>query len=651
VTAEGATGSRRRSPASLLRCEVGELAGLEISLTDREITLGRTKNNDVRLHDPRVSRHHAKITPRHGSFMLIDLDSQNGTRVNGKLIKKHELVRGDEIRIGDHRFVYLISDEHAGADSERPPIAVLSDEDRGQTLTLRARLREGSPLTSVVHGTGGHSALLRKLTEHLNALHGMTQIMVANLDRSALLNRICQLLVECFHAERACIAPQDALTGRIDPDVIVHANATGVCDLPLSKTIIETVRNERTCLLCADATTDPRLDQASSVASHQIRSVMCVPLALGDEIVGVLYVDNRSLPNEFTSEDLWLLRAMANQIAVIIENFALLSSLRQRVELLQEQEVDGQPALIGDSPAMQQIVETGQRAAGSNATILLLGESGTGKEVLARSIHRWSERRERQFVVVNCAALAAQLLESDLFGHERGAFTGALRQKKGRLELADRGTLFLDEVGELTPDLQVKLLRFLQEREFERVGGTCPIHVDVRIIAATNRDLAAEARGGSFREDLFYRLRVIEIEMPPLRGRRQDIPVLAAGFLQECMKETGRRFGGISRNARNLLGSYDWPGNVRELRNAIERAVVLADGPWIEASDLNLGLADPIRALDPSITTYHERIRELKRRVIQAALEEAEGVQVVAAQSLGLSPAYLSRLMKRLDMR
>jgi len=583
--------------------------------------------------------------------MLIDLESQNGTRVNDALIQEHTLQNGEEIRIADHRYVFLATSEDVPVTPPISDIALLTDEDRGKTITLRARLADETLPPSITQGSAGHASLMRKLQQHLGALHQMSQIMVTNVDQSILLSRICELLVRSFAAQRACIALQDSMTGEFVQAAVVHSTRVERCDLPMSRTIIERVCRERSSLLGTDARIDPRLKDAPSIVGHEIRSVMCVPLIRGDELLGVFYLDNQSIPRGFTDEDLWLLRAIGNQASVIIENFHLMSSLRRRVEFLEEQAEEGEPTLIGDSAAIRHVAETGRRAADSNATVLILGESGTGKEVLARSIHRWSPRKTKPIVIVNCAVLAEQLLHSDLFGHEKGAFTGAIRQKIGRLELADGGTVFLDEIGELASDLQVKLLRFLQEREFERVGGTRPIRVDVRIIAATNRDLAAEVHRGRFREDLFYRLRVIEIEMPPLRERRQDIPILAADFLRDCMRETGRDFRGFSRDARALLKSYDWPGNVRELRNAIERAVVLATGSWIEASDLTLGPSRSSLALDRSVTGYHDKIRELRKQVIQEAIDEADGIQATAARNLGLSPAYLSRLMKNLDLR
>jgi transcriptional regulator with GAF, ATPase, and Fis domain len=305
--------------------------------------------------------------------------------------------------------------------------------------------------------------------------------------------------------------------------------------------------------------------------------------------------------------------------------------------------------LIGDSAPMQRLSERICKVAASDCTVLIVGETGTGKEVAARAIHQNSPRARHPFVAVNCAALTESLLESELFGHERGAFTGASAQKKGRLEIADRGTVFLDEVGELAPSLQAKLLRALQLHEFERVGGTRTIKVDVRVLAATNRDLAADVAEGRFRQDLFYRLNVVTLGMPPLRERRSDIPVLIAHFVAKYGR--GRPID-VSPEALDALAAYDWPGNVRELENAIERAVVLGASHRIgveELPDAIVGTAPhPQHA---QTADYHESVRDTKRRLVLNAIDRAGGNYTAAARLLGINPTYLHRLLKTLQLR
>jgi DNA-binding NtrC family response regulator len=311
------------------------------------------------------------------------------------------------------------------------------------------------------------------------------------------------------------------------------------------------------------------------------------------------------------------------------------------------------PSILGESSPIRVAIETAQKAAATNATVLLLGESGTGKEVFAHAIHEWSARREKPFVVVNCVALSEHLLESELFGHERGAFTGAHQTKKGKFEVADGGTIFLDEIGDMPASLQAKLLRILQDHEFERVGGTKPIRTDIRVIAATNRSLDESVKAGGFRADLFYRLNVIRITLPPLRDRKEDLPILARSFIARYAAETKRAVRAIAPEAMDLLARHDWPGNVRELANTIERAVVLCRRETITAADLALPelaqrapSTDSILGFVPGAGGYHAQVNACRRQILDAALRKADGNQSQAARSLGLQRTYFVKLLR-----
>jgi DNA-binding NtrC family response regulator len=322
----------------------------------------------------------------------------------------------------------------------------------------------------------------------------------------------------------------------------------------------------------------------------------------------------------------------------------------QRAHRLLQQELDWKAhPIIGESPAIQQAIERARRAAQSPATLLLLGESGTGKEVFARAIHAWSPRRLQPFVVVNCAALSEELITSDLFGHERGAFTGAHQRKQGKLELAAGGTVFLDEVSEMQPALQSKLLRVLQEHAFERVGGTATIQVDIRVIAATNRDLPQAVKAGTFREDLFFRLNVIPITLPPLRERKEDIPLLVELFVQKYrleVKKPGMRF---TPAALEVLGEYEWPGNIRELENVLERAMVLSTGEEIQPEDLavpTFGVSVPTAGA----SHYQRRLEGAEKGILLQALKEHNGDKQAAARVLGIALSTLYAKLKKYQL-
>ena len=333
-------------------------------------------------------------------------------------------------------------------------------------------------------------------------------------------------------------------------------------------------------------------------------------------------------------------------IAMTVERALERARLKTGLESFTREAGERYRLVGGESPKMKLAIATARKAAASKSTVLLLGESGTGKEVFARAIHQWSERRGEPFVAINCVGLGKELLESELFGHEKGAFTGAHQLKKGKMELAHGGTVFLDEAGDISAELQTKLLRFLQEREFERVGGTQSIRVDVRVVAATNRDIGAAIKEGRFREDLYYRLNVIPISLPPLRERKEDIPVLAKYFLRRFAMETKKNFSTITADAEAKLIAYTWPGNVRELANVLERAAVLGDGPEITSEDLPLRIVDSEIENTPDGFSYRHAVDAARAEVIRKALAHTKGNRAAAARILGMHKTHLLNLMK-----
>ena len=338
----------------------------------------------------------------------------------------------------------------------------------------------------------------------------------------------------------------------------------------------------------------------------------------------------------------------AKHFEIVVRKALEREGLKRGLELLTEETDSRHRLIVGQSKRMAEAIETARKAADSKATVLLLGESGTGKEIFARAIHSWSDRKSQPFVVINCVGLSKELLESELFGHEKGAFTGADQQKKGKMELANGGTVFLDEIGDMSQELQTKLLRFLQEREFDRVGGVRPIHVDVRIIGATNRELETAVKEGRFRQDLYHRINVIPITLPPLRERVEDIPVLADHFMKYYAKEAKKSFTEIVADALKQLCAYDWPGNVRELGNAIERAIVLGHGPCVTIADLPSRVVASIVHPSTDSRSYRDAMENYRRELVLRALERCRGNRAAAARLLGLHEKYFLRLLKSL---
>jgi two-component system, NtrC family, response regulator HydG len=407
-----------------------------------------------------------------------------------------------------------------------------------------------------------------------------------------------------------------------------------------SRAIIDRVLREKAPLLS-------NRDPAAARGEDPITAALCVPLVVFERMRGVLYVDSTDPTARFEPEQLEWLSAIGGIAALVLEDLRRIQWLENENSRLRA-EIAVDHEMVGGGPALREMERFIARVAPLDSTVLVQGESGTGKELVARALHRNSQRADRAFVAINCAAITDTLLESELFGYEKGAFTGAARQQKGKLEVADGGTLFLDEVGELAPLLQAKLLRVLQEREFERVGGTHPIRVNIRLIAATNRDLKTAIQAGTFRQDLYYRLNVVSLSTPPLRQRREDIPLLASHFVQMHARKARRQVQGVSEAALALLMHYDWPGNIRELENALERAVVLGSADWVLPEDL----PEEVIEAEPSAGTYyHETVKDSKKDLILKAMQQTGGNYTEAARLLGIHPNYLHRLIRNLNLK
>jgi len=400
-------------------------------------------------------------------------------------------------------------------------------------------------------------------------------------------------------------------------------------------------------LLIPDVNKDPRwYKEISESIGFRTHSIVCVPMMLHNETIGVVEIIDRTDGSAFRAEDIRILTVFAELAALAIGNARKIANVQREIKDLKE-ELDIKYQIIGESKALKAVIYDALKVANSKTSTLIVGESGTGKELLARLIHRAGPRKDMPMIVLNCAALPESLLEDELFGHEKGAFTGADSQKTGKFEQADGGTIFLDEIGEMSPGLQAKLLRILQEGVFYRVGGLIPIHVDVRVISATNRNITEEVAKGKFREDLYYRLNVVQVQMPSLRERMEDVPPLVHYFLDLFKRERGLPHLTISEKAMESMGRYHWPGNVRELRNAIERAVVMGNGVTILPEDLPISPSKPKFASLQVGVTMEEAVNHFKKEFITLTLQQMGGNRSKAAKIMNIQRTYLSRLISR----
>jgi Nif-specific regulatory protein len=489
-----------------------------------------------------------------------------------------------------------------------------------------------------------------RIARNLNALLKISRILHAIRDLDELQGQLLDLIFEVVPAGRGAILLADRESHEFNSTFARMRQAGQAQLVKVSRTVARQVLEQGVAMLGSDVPSSSELREVESLAASQVRSLLCVPLTVFQRVIGCIYLDSDSLSNRLNEEHLQLVTAIAGISAVALENARRLHWLEQENERLTV-EVSQERSLVGEGPRMKEVYQFLKRVAPTDSTVLIEGESGTGKELAARALHRNGPRAGKPFVAINCSAIPETLLESDLFGHERGAFTGAASLKKGRLEVADGGVVFLDEIGELALGLQVKLLRVLQEREFERVGGTHPIKLDIRLIAATNSNLEQAMREGRFRQDLYYRLAVLKITMPTLRERKDDIPMLVRHFVQKHAKRCKVKVRPVSREALACLGNYDWPGNVRELENAIERALVLGASDMILPEDLPETVLE--RAPSPEMTEakYHAKLKEWKKQLILDAVEQTQGSYAEAARILGVHPNYLHRLIRNLELK
>lgn len=638
----------KASALSTLDAVAGPLKGSSFPLTVDKITIGRDPSNDIAILDGSISRHHSLIKKEGNSYTLSDLDSRNGTFVNRISVKERVLQPGDEIRIGNSIFLFLPGETGESTGSS-PSIELKETPAGGSTIILRKeQVRYLSP-SAAPPAANVPSRLVRDLDVLLRISTALNTLRrVEDIERQVLSS-----VLEVAPADYAAILLVEEGSTEFNSVLVLDAKTGKESSAPvdLSRTVLTQVLEQGVAILTNDVADDESFETAESLIAPQVHSLLVVPLEFLGRIRGVLYLDARSPAAPFDEDLLQLITALGSIAAVTLENARQVELLENENRRLQE-EINLEHDMVGESPVMRDVFQFIGKVASTNSTVLIRGESGTGKELVARAIHANSARSTKPFVAINCAAITDTLLESELFGHERGAFTGAGAQKKGKLETGEGGTVFLDEIGELAPPLQAKLLRVIQEREFERVGGTRPIKLDVRIIAATNKNLEDAVKNKDFRGDLYYRLNVVSVRMPPLRERREDISPLATYFATKHAGKTKRKIAGLSPAARECLLNYDWPGNVRELENAIERAVVMGSTNVILPEDLPEAMLEkPASPSGEPATRYHEGVVEAKKQIILRAIEQAGGQYTEAARLLGVHPNYLHRLMRNLNLK
>jgi len=607
------------------------------------VAIGRDAGNTIRLEDSAVSPQHCVIESHDGNALLIDLESRFGTFVNGIPVKDRELKSGDQIAVGNSVFLVETERPHSLATS---PMQISAQE------PLNLKVLQFRPHELLNLDAASLAALPQpaRVARNLNTLLQISGALSSLRDEAALPWQLLAMIFDVIPAERGAILMTEDGSPDIRSQVAwdrVHGPDHPV---PVSQEIVRRVIDERVSLLDSGTAIQNSTGSAAVDQTTLQQTRLCVPMISNEKVIGLIYLESDGPTTALSEDDFQLLSGIAGLLVIGIENARQLKRLGSE-NLRLHAEVSLSHDMVGRSARMRDIYQFIKRVAPSDSTVLICGESGTGKELAARAIHNNSPRKTQPFVALNCAALSETLLESELFGHEKGAFTSAIAQKKGFLEVAEGGTIFLDEIGELSPILQAKLLRVLQEREFVRVGGTRPIKINVRFLAATNRDLQKSSREQSFRPDLFHRLNVISITIPPLREHPEDVPALAEHFAARYAKHCNRHVTAISREAMAFLTQYDWPGNIRELENAMERAVVVGSSDRILAEDLPESVLETAKTACSAPAKYHDAIRNLKKQLIQAALEQSAGSVTDAASILGVHANYLHRLMRNFQLR
>jgi Nif-specific regulatory protein len=638
----------------------GKLQGREVSSAADIVRIGRAEGNDLLLPDEHVSGDHARIE-RHGEmYRLVDLRSRNGTYVvrgATRIALEESNAREMTIETGD--VIEL------GVQDRRVEIkvAIKDDAEDARVFALKkiAELSQAGQ-AQIVERDETRVRTLYEAQKRIGSAQDLHEVLNAITDASFVLVPQATHVTVILKDDDDDVKPEQASYVPVLTRVRGQTAAATSGPIPVTRSVFRKVIAERAAIVAADAQAE--VGTSESLMGASIRSTLGIPLWKGDDIVGILQVDNRQSTGVFTPHDLESMGVLAHNASLAVANARLLSRLRAAEERLKkenqflkgrEQErrtggKTGEPKIIGASSPMKQLLQQLDKVVDTKVTVLIEGETGVGKELVAASVHYRSKRRDKLFVGQNCAAMPETLLESELFGHKKGAFTGAHEEKKGLFEIADGGTLFLDEVTEMPLSLQSKLLRALQEGEIRPIGSTQEKRVNVRIVAATNRNLEKEVAEGRFREDLYYRLKVFPLRVPPLRERRDDIPLIAEHFLARYGVELAKPAAGFTQQAMEMLQSYDWPGNVRELQNEVQRLMIQVEAGGFVTPDM---LSPRVRQVEgmvervrPAKGTLKEMMDQVERWLLIEALREHGNNKTAAAKSLGITREGLHKKLR-----
>lgn len=581
------------------------------SLQRRITSVGRASDNDIEIACDVLGEHHATVVLEGSHFVVRPVDRSSSVTVNDKKVRRKRVLEdGDIIGLADYCLRFSLTSS---------PDSRVGDGDHGFEPDDQRRL----------HG--------------LRSMHRFSLQLLRTQDLGELLEDMLDSVIELSGADRGFLVLMEGEEFSVHVARNVDAESLSGDGKYLSDSVVQRVIDTCEPLIISDARSDDEFRDARSVIDLQLCSVLCVPLLNRGQLLGVVYVGNDRISDLFDEVHLELLEIFASQLALLIANAILVNDIREDNRQLQAQLRERRfGSLIGASSAMEPVFHTVERVAPTTITVLITGETGTGKELVAREVHRHSTRASGPFVTLNCGAIPENLLESELFGHEKGAFTGATAQRDGRFHMAHKGTIFLDEIGEMPLQLQVKLLRVLQERKITRVGSNRSQAVDIRIVAATNRNLEQRIADGEFREDLYFRLNVVEISIPPLRDRGEDIILIARFLIEQICDELNLSTKRLSAGAIRAMRKYAWPGNVRQLQNRLKKALVLATGSSLTAPDLDLEDEKL-----PDLMPLSDAKEEFAMEYILKALEQNGGNRTQTARDLGVDPRTIFRYLKK----